>query len=256
MQHSTKQVLKVTIGICYKTKENLGSHPDQKKMEVSKEFDEKTRFDTSFLRYWEITSTQPLVPPLLQGKELNFYRLYKAVCRRGGEDLVSRMQAWSKIKAELNLGNAGASTSYTLKKHYSAFMINYEKFFNRTIPQLNEAYEDKMKSLEQLYGLQTHATDQIQQEIISTQQQRAVKTVSQELMNPRIETPAKPANDLYFTKKSEMFAADKNQISVDSSSPNEDDSSSSPAQENHAVKTAKPQVSLLEEPTAKTDIKR
>ena len=60
------------------------------------------------------------------GKELDFYRLYKAVCRRGGAEAVSNNKLWKEIVNEFGLPSTCTSASFTLRNHYIKYLLGYE----------------------------------------------------------------------------------------------------------------------------------
>jgi hypothetical protein len=56
--------------------------------------------------------------PQIGGRELDFYKLYKAVTTRGGAELVSNNKLWKEIVNEFGLPSTCTSASFTLRNHY------------------------------------------------------------------------------------------------------------------------------------------
>mmetsp|Transcript_973 Transcript_973/g.1380 ORF Transcript_973/g.1380 Transcript_973/m.1380 type:complete len:316 (-) Transcript_973:147-1094(-) len=73
-------------------------------------------------------------PPLLGGKELDLYRLYREVLHHGGYDqVVSKPGTWSKIFRTLENSESRKVTdaSYRLKWYYTESLYAYEQFYFR-----------------------------------------------------------------------------------------------------------------------------
>ena len=72
----------------------------------------------------------PLTISLLYvGKELDLYKLYKAVIARGGSTRVSNNKLWREIVNEFGLPASCTSASFTLRNHYGKCLYEYEKKF-------------------------------------------------------------------------------------------------------------------------------
>lgn len=93
-------------------------------MSKGKIADEFTATVFEFLRENGVTN---LKIPCIGGKELNLNQLYKAVTTRGGFKTVTDKKLWKDIVNEFNLPASCTSASFTLKTHYSKYLLDYEK---------------------------------------------------------------------------------------------------------------------------------
>ena len=71
--------------------------------------------------------------PQIGGKELNLYKLYRSVCKKGGGQAVSHNKMWKEIVDEFGLPSTCTSASFTLKNHYQKYLLGYEQkvYFGR-----------------------------------------------------------------------------------------------------------------------------
>lgn len=65
--------------------------------------------------------------PQIAGRELDLYKLYTSVIRRGGYDRVSTLKLWREIVNEFKLPDSCTSASFTLRTHYQKYLYAYEK---------------------------------------------------------------------------------------------------------------------------------
>ena len=63
------------------------------------------------------------------GQELNLYKLYRTVCKKGGGQKVSNHKLWKEIVDEFGLPSTCTSASFTLKNHYQKYLLGYEQRF-------------------------------------------------------------------------------------------------------------------------------
>jgi len=72
-------------------------------------------------------NNQPMVDhPVVDGQELDLYKLYTAVMSRGGLHAVVRNKRWGEIVKELKISTDLVSAANLLKKHYYRYVYNYE----------------------------------------------------------------------------------------------------------------------------------
>jgi len=64
--------------------------------------------------------------PIVDGQELDLYKLYTAVMSRGGLQAVVRNKRWGEIVKELKIGSDLVSAANLLRKHYYRYVYNYE----------------------------------------------------------------------------------------------------------------------------------
>jgi len=69
--------------------------------------------------------------PSIGGKELDLFKLYKAVIARGGSQRVSNNKMWKEIVNEFEIPPSCTSASFTLRNHYNRCLLQYEnKYFH------------------------------------------------------------------------------------------------------------------------------
>ena len=91
------------------------------------EKDETKQFRKSLQEFWASRGHNNLKIPQIGGRELNLYHLYKAVCKRGGAQVVSQNKLWKEIVNEFGLPPSCTSASFTLRNHYSKYLLAYEQ---------------------------------------------------------------------------------------------------------------------------------
>ena len=65
--------------------------------------------------------------PQIAGRELDLYKLYTSIIRRGGYDRVTTLKLWREIVNEFKLPESCTSASFTLRTHYQKYLYSYEK---------------------------------------------------------------------------------------------------------------------------------
>lgn len=61
--------------------------------------------------------------PSIGGKELDLFKLYKAVTLRGGSQRVSNNKLWKEIVNEFEIPSSCTSASFTLRNHYNKCLL-------------------------------------------------------------------------------------------------------------------------------------
>jgi hypothetical protein len=89
--------------------------------------DEAKQFRKSLQEFWTSRGLNNLKIPQIGGRELNLFHLYKAVCKRGGAQMVSQNKHWKEIVNEFGLPPSCTSASFTLRNHYSKYLLAYEQ---------------------------------------------------------------------------------------------------------------------------------
>lgn len=79
---------------------------------------ERSIFIKDLLEFMEIQGQPILKPPKLGFQDLDLYKLYKAVIKRGGMDIVTRRQAWKEVYLELGIPTISTSASYNTRTNY------------------------------------------------------------------------------------------------------------------------------------------
>ena len=86
--------------------------------------------------------------PQIAGRELDLYKLYTSVIRRGGYERVSTLKLWREIVNEFKLPDSCTSASFTLRTHYQKYLFAYEQkyFFGNTNDGLTNFTASKFQS--------------------------------------------------------------------------------------------------------------
>lgn len=92
--------------------------------------DEKKGFLKSLFEFWASKGVTNLKIPQIGGRELDMHHLYKAVCKRGGAQIVSENKLWKDIVNEFGLPPSCTSASFTLRNHYSKYLLAYEQKYH------------------------------------------------------------------------------------------------------------------------------
>ena len=65
--------------------------------------------------------------PIISGKDLDLYKLFCEVMKRGGYDNVNNTKQWKEVVSTLNLPPTCTSASFTIRSHYQKHLKPYEK---------------------------------------------------------------------------------------------------------------------------------
>jgi hypothetical protein len=93
---------------------------------------EKSRiFRDELLKFNSLHGRENFKVPQIGGKELDLFKLYKEVIRKGGSISVSEKKQWKEIVNALDLPASCTSASFTLRNHYNRCLQAYEAYFNK-----------------------------------------------------------------------------------------------------------------------------
>ena len=106
---------------------------------ISEEEDqEKARqFKEELSKFYSSNVRENFKCPIISGKELNLYKLYKEVTNRGGFNAVCETKQWKDVVSTLDLPPSCTSASFTVKNHYNKYLLNYEKAYMKTSLNVN-----------------------------------------------------------------------------------------------------------------------
>ena len=92
--------------------------------------DQSKTFKKNLFEFWSSKGVENLKIPQIGGRELDLFHLYRAVCKRGGAEYVSNSKLWKEIVNEFGLPPSCTSASFTLRNHYTKYLLAYEqKYF-------------------------------------------------------------------------------------------------------------------------------
>jgi hypothetical protein len=93
---------------------------------------EKSRiFRDDLMKFNLLHGRENFKVPQIGGKELDLYKLYKEVIKKGGSNSVSEKKQWKEIVNALDLPASCTSASFTLRNHYNRCLQSYEAYYNK-----------------------------------------------------------------------------------------------------------------------------
>jgi len=100
---------------------------------------EKTnQFKEEIIKYYNTRHGQESFKnPIISGRELNLYKLYKEVTKRGGFQVVCETKQWKDVVGTLDLPSSCTSASFTVRNHYNRYLLDYEKDNRKTSLEFN-----------------------------------------------------------------------------------------------------------------------
>eukprot|EP01088_Endostelium_zonatum_P012840 TRINITY_DN2712_c0_g1_i1.p1 TRINITY_DN2712_c0_g1~~TRINITY_DN2712_c0_g1_i1.p1 ORF type:complete len:862 (-),score=166.80 TRINITY_DN2712_c0_g1_i1:63-2648(-) len=102
----------------------------QKVHQLQKREGPNETFINDLQRFLSKTGNALKMIPRIDGKELDFYKLFRAVAAQGGSKAVTQHKMWPEIAAALKLSK-DPSTANTLSTYYSQYLYTYERSFKR-----------------------------------------------------------------------------------------------------------------------------
>ncbi len=100
-------------------------------MEEDEEANSK-KFREELTKYYNLQGKESFKYPIVSGKNLDLYKLYKEVIKRGGYQVVFENKQWKDVVTTLDLPSSCTSASFTVKRHYKKYLLSYEQTFNKT----------------------------------------------------------------------------------------------------------------------------
>ena len=99
------------------------------------EEDEETKsrkFREELTKFYNLQGKESFKYPIVSGKNLDLYKLYNEVIKRGGYQVVFENKQWKDVVCTLDLPSSCTSASFTVKRHYKKYLLSYEQTFNKT----------------------------------------------------------------------------------------------------------------------------
>lgn len=90
------------------------------------------KFLEELTKYYNQQGKESFKYPIVSGKNLDLYKLYKEVIKRGGYQVVFDNKQWKDVVNTLDLPSSCTSASFTVKRHYKKYLLSYEQTFNKT----------------------------------------------------------------------------------------------------------------------------
>ena len=124
-------------------------------MEEDEEIKSK-QFLEELTKYYNRQGKDSFKYPIVSGKNLDLYKLYKEVIKRGGYQVVFDNKQWKDVVGTLGLPSTCTSASFTVKRHYKKYLLSYEQAFNKTSLEAkvsdNKFEEGQIKKFENYIG--------------------------------------------------------------------------------------------------------
>ena len=180
------------------------------------EKDETKQFRKSLQDFWASRGHNNLKIPQIGGRELNLYHLYKAVCKRGGAQVVSQNKLWKEIVNEFGLPPSCTSASFTLRNHYSKYLLAYEQkyLFGReddaAIPELLGIRERKKfkKNEESFRGNESPQGSVSNADLKTTMGEKGSAVVNQSSLNQILQEKYQGLDknqEIFYTRKNKIY---------------------------------------------------
>ena len=113
------------------------------------EEDEETKskkFHEELTKFYNLQGKESFKYPIVSGKNLDLYKLYNEVIKRGGYQVVFDNKQWKDVVCTLDLPSSCTSASFTVKRHYKKYLLAYEQTYNKT--SLDSKLDNKLNDIQ------------------------------------------------------------------------------------------------------------
>lgn len=115
---------------------------DNAKVSEDDEKEKSKQFKEDLIKYFADHGRENFKCPIISGRELDLYKLFREVIGRGGFQVVSETKQWKDVVGTLDLPSSCTSASFTVKNHYLKCLNDYEKHYlklqsNPSLSKLN-----------------------------------------------------------------------------------------------------------------------
>lgn len=148
--------------------------------------------------------------PILGGKKIDLYLLYKLVMERGGMDKVSEERRWRKIGEEFQLPETCTSSAYVLKDVYQKYLKDYEMGTSSINMSKNEESSNAIKANSPSSSLsptvvpsvtRTTAAEPSESAICNVSKRRTIEDIDRRIKVKAEETFRQARRDLMYQPK-------------------------------------------------------
>ena len=101
---------------------------ENQKISEEEEQEKARQFKDELSKFYSSNVRENFKCPIISGKELNLYKLYKEVTNRGGFNAVCETKQWKDVVSTLDLPPSCTSASFTVKNHYNKYLLNYDNY--------------------------------------------------------------------------------------------------------------------------------
>ncbi len=105
---------------------------ENQKISEEEELEKSKQFKEELSKFYNSHVKENFKCPIISGKELDLYKLYKEVTDRGGFQQVCETKQWKDVVSTLDLPASCTSASFTVKNHYNKYLSLYEKTYMKT----------------------------------------------------------------------------------------------------------------------------
>ena len=85
------------------------------------------KFKEDLMKFFSEQRKENFKWPIISGKDLDLYKLFCEVMKRGGYDNVNNTKQWKEVVSTLNLPPTCTSATFTIRSHYLRCLESYEK---------------------------------------------------------------------------------------------------------------------------------
>ena len=105
---------------------------DNTKISEDDEKEKSNKFKEDLAKFFSDHGKENFKCPIISGRELDLYKLFQEVMSRGGFKVVSETKQWKDVVSTLDLPPSCTSASFTIKNHYSRYLLAYETSYTKT----------------------------------------------------------------------------------------------------------------------------
>ncbi|KAL6043476.1 Lysine-specific demethylase 5A, partial [Balamuthia mandrillaris] len=185
------------------------------------------QFITKLQQFLEKSGTPMKSVPRLDGKDLDLYKLFKAVVERGGMKAVTRNRRWKEVAEVLKLSSKCTSAAHVLSQHYATWLLAYEKVYtssNNPTEDSNTKHTNRRSSKEATTKASLKNKGKTSHSPSSSPQTR--RSSSSTFLSPSNASSPSPPNSINIENPSPPFPSASPSCSSTSSSSSSSSSSS------------------------------
>ena len=179
---------------------------NNKKESVDDEQQKSRRFKEELARYYSEHSEHgkdSFKCPIISGRELDLYKLFTEVTNRGGFQVVSDTKQWKDVVSTLDLPSSCTSASFTVRNHYSRYLLSYEQSLYKT--SMSRTSSMMMQSS----NMNRNMTQNINQQRPTQMLNQPTQSQEQRYLGKKIMRPDSDLNFFFRNPGKQMMAKEK-----------------------------------------------
>ena len=179
---------------------------NNKKESVDDEQQKSRRFKEELARYYSEHSEHgkdSFKCPIISGRELDLYKLFTEVTNRGGFQVVSDTKQWKDVVSTLDLPSSCTSASFTVRNHYSRYLLSYEQSLYKT--SMSRTSSMMMQSS----NMNRNMTQNLNQQRPTQMLNQPTQSQEQRYLGKKIMRPDSDLNFFFRNPGKQMMAKEK-----------------------------------------------